>query len=280
MLEQARSLRDRLHGRGSALLIDLHYGAVLRDFGDYTQALAVLEPALAEYKTQLAGDAELRTDVVVGENHLAQLWLLLGDAQRAEACMASDDAVTGTRFRARRAALLLRAARARGLFDECRLAVTQQLADELPPSFNRTLTELELVRGLDPAAAEARLAELCEEPVLRERPGLRMHALALRAEALRRLGQVDSALACADEILELDERFMPFDMDPVSVWSAAHAALRDAGQDSRARAVAEKAERWLHATAKNGVPPAALDSFVRWHAAACRAMGIRPLPAQ
>lgn len=244
------------------------------------QSLAVLEPALAEYKAHLAGDAELRTDVVVGENHLAQLWLLLGDPQRAEAWMASDDAATGTRFRARRAALQLRAARARGVVDERRLAVTQQLAGELPPSFNRTLTELELVRGADPATAEARLAELCEEPVLRERPGLRMHALALRADALRRHGQGERALACADEILAVDERFMPFDIDPVSVWAAAHGALRDAGQASRARIVAEKAERWLHATAKNGVPPAALDGFVRHHAAACRAMGIRPLPSR
>ncbi len=280
VLEQARGLRDRLHGRGSALLIDLHYGAVLRDLGDYAQALAVLEPALAEYKAQLAGDAELRTDVVVGENHLAQLWLLLGDPRRAEACMVSDAAATGTRFRARRAALMLRASRARGPVDEGRLAATRQLAGELPPSFNRTMTELELMRVADPAAAEAALAALCKEAVLRERPGLRMHALALRVEALRRLGQGDLALACAEEILELDERFMPFDIDPVSVWSAAHAALRDAGQAARARAVAEKAERWLHATATNGVPPTALDSFARQHAAACRAMGIRVLPTQ
>ena len=73
---------------------------------------------------------------------------------------------------------------------------------------------------------------------------------------------------------------MPFDIDPVSVWAAAHAALLDAGQATRARAVAGKAERWLHAAAKRGVPPAALDSFARRHAAACRAMGITPLPAQ
>ncbi len=133
-------------------------------------------------------------------------------------------------------------------------------------------------RIADPAAAEVRLAELCDELVLRERPGLRMHALALRVDALRRLGQGERALACAEEIVELDQRFMRFDIDPVAVRAAAHAGLLDVGQARRVRAMAEKVERWLQATAKNGVPPTALDSFAHRHAAARRAMGIRPLP--
>jgi hypothetical protein len=113
-----------------------------------------------------------------------------------------------------------------------------------------------------------------EQPALRERPGLRMHALALRIEALRRLGNSGEALACADELVRLDESYIPFDIDPVSVWAAAYGALADVGELARARAIATKAESWLVATSKTGVPTDARGSFARFHAASCRTMQI------
>ncbi len=280
VLVQARALRDRLHGRGSAWIIDMHYGSALRDLGDYAQALAVLEPTLVEFETQIVADTELRTDIVMCENHLAQVWLALGQPERAEALLASDASSIDTRFRARRAALRVRAASARGVSDDARIAVVRALAGELPESFTRTLAELDLLREVPPDAAEARLAQLCELPVLRERPGLQLRVLALHADVLRRLGRSEAALECAERLLQLDADFMPYEAEPVGLWASAHAALTEAGQPDRARVVAEKARRWLHATAANHVPAKARESFARFHAAACRAMRIAPPPLQ
>ena len=281
VLAQARELRDRLHGRGSTWIIDMQYGSASRDLGDYAQALAVLEPTLVEFRTQIVADAELRTDIVMCENHLAQVWLALGQPDRAEALLASDASAVDTRFRARRAALLVRAAAARGVRDTERIAAAEALARELPESFARTLTELDTLRHAAPEAAEARLAQLSAPPLLSalsERPGLHMRLLALRADVLRQLDRTQAALACAEQLLRLDADFMPYDAEPVSLWASAHAALTDAGRPDRALVVAERARRWLHEIAR--VPSIARESFARRHAIACRAMGIAPPPTQ
>lgn len=276
VLVEGRALRDRLHGRGSSLLIDVHLGSTLRDLGDYTQALALLEPAHAEFQAQLAGDAELRTDVVICEHHLAQLWLALGQPARAAAFLESDADSCAVLFQARRAALRLRAARARGADDPAVAAAAQRLIGQLRPSFNRMMAELELSRGLDPGAAVAMLAALCASPGMRERPGLHMHALALLARALRESDRHAEAKECVEELLALDATFMPYDIEPPEVWAVAHAVLDDAAEHARAAAMAEKARQWLQATAERGVPAEARESFLRRHAASCRAMGIGP----
>jgi uncharacterized phage protein gp47/JayE len=69
---------------------------------------------------------------------------------------------------------------------------------------------------------------------------------------------------------------MPYDIEPPEVWAVAHAVLDDAAEHARAAAMAEKARQWLQATAERGVPAEARESFLRRHAASCRAMGIGP----
>ena len=274
VLVEAKALRDRLHGRGSSMLIDLHLGSALRDLGEYAQALALLEPALAEYRAQLGGDDDLRTDMVMCENHLGQLWISLGQPDRAEACLASNVDSTELRFRVRRTSLQLRAARARGVSDRVRAARLRELADELPPAFNRMMAELELARGAAPEAAASQLAALCVSPAMHERPGLRLHALALHARALKRLGRREEARKCVETMLALDVHFMAFDADPPEIWAIAHAVLVDAGETAAAAGVAEKAAHWLRAAIAGGVPAESRQSFARRQADACRAMGL------
>ncbi len=274
VLVEAKGLRDRLHGRGSSLLIDLHLGSVLRDLGEYKQALALLEPALVEHRLQFGTDSDMRTDMAMCENHLAQLWISLGQPDRAEACLASDIDSIELRFRARRASLLLRAARARGVNDPARVARLRDLTDQLPPVFNRMMAELELARGSEPDVAAAQLALLCATPAMQQRPGLHLHALALLARALHRLDQREAASDCVAAMLALDENFMAFDVDPPEVWAIAHAVLTDAGKVADAARVADKAARWLRATVTVGVPAGARESFARRQADACRAMGL------
>lgn len=274
VLIEGRALRDKLHGRGASALIEVHLGSVLRDLGDYTQALGVLETALVDYQTQLIGDAEMRTDVVICEHQLAQLWLLLGQPARAEACLDSDATATAPMFQARRATLRLRAARARGANDAALLATLRELTQGLRPSFNRMMAELELCRGVEPGPAAAELAALSNTPAMHERPGLRMNALALRAQALRETGDVAEARECVDALLILDERFMPYDVAPPDVWAIAYAVLADAGDGARAAALAEKATAWLRATAEHNVPAEARQTFLLRHENSCRTMGI------
>ena len=278
VLVEAKALRDRLHGLGSSMLIDLHLGSALRDLGEYAQALALLEPALTEYTAQFGADGGLRTDMVMCENHLGQLWISLGRPDRAEACLASDVESTELRFRTRRASLLLRAARARGVDDPARAARLRELTAELPPAFNRMLAELELARGAPPDAAADQLAALCASPAMHERPGLRLHALALHARALQRLGQRGAARERVAEMLGLDAHFMVFDADPLEVWAIAHGVLLDTGETVAASAVADKAGRWLRAVVEGGVPGEARESFARRQAEACRALGLAQEP--
>ena len=277
VLVEAKALRDRLHGLGSSMLIDVHLGSTLRDLGHYTQALALLEPALADYAVQLGADGGLRTDMVICENHLGQLWISLGEPDRAEACLASDVESTELRFRARRASLLLRAARARGVNDPARAARLHELTIELPLAFNRMMAELELARGAEPDVAANQLAALCAAPAMHERPGLHLHALALHARALHRLGRLEEARERVAAMLVLDAQFMVFDADPLEVWAIAHALLLDAGESATADAVAEKAAHWLRAALDSGVPADTRDSFARRQAEACRAMGLHRL---
>ncbi|MEO8525327.1 MAG: AAA family ATPase [Caldimonas sp.] len=274
VLIEGRALRDKLHGRGSSALIEVHLGSALRDLGDYRQALGVLETALAEYQTQLIGDAEMRTDVVICEHQLAQLWLLLGQPERAEACLQSDASATAPMFRARRATLRLRAARARGANDEALLASSRELTLGLRPSFNRMLAELELCRGAEPRWAAAELAMLSDTPAMNERPGLRMTALALRARALREMGNLGEARVCVEALLILDERYMPYDAAPPDIWAVAHAVLTQLGDRPRAAALADKATAWLRATYAHGLPEEARQTFLRRHETSCRAIGI------
>lgn len=256
VLDEAAALRDRLHGRGTSLILDLHRGAALRDLGRYREALALLEPAVAEYRTQLAADGELLTDLVIGENHIAQLWLVLGRPDRAEAALAADTSSTELRFRMRRSTLLLRAARVNGRRDERLLAAVGEGVAAAEPSFARHLAELELLRACEPAPALLRLAALCEYAVQAERPGLLMHALSLRAALARRAGDAAQALACVRQLLQLELRFLPFDLDPVEMWTTESAVLAEAGDVAGAAASELRKAHWLQSLQAPGSPGA------------------------
>jgi DNA-binding SARP family transcriptional activator len=264
-LVEATVMRNRLHGSGSGLILDVNLGAVMRDLGKYKDALAVLEAALAQYRAQLAIDGEF-TDLVLCENHLAQLWLLLGRADLAGAMLASDAASTSARFRLRRATLRLRAARIAGRSHGNSPADLLALLEECDPaSPHSILGELELSRAMDPSSALERLSALGAIPVMAERPGLRMHALTLIAKAARATGEASRARAYVQELQDLESRFMPFDMDPMETWRTMQAVLTDTGDLSGSALVGRRISSWLQSIHHAGLPVGTERSYALLH---------------
>jgi len=54
VLSEATALRDRLHGRGTSLILDLYLGAALRDLGRYCESVAMLESHPARRRRRAA----------------------------------------------------------------------------------------------------------------------------------------------------------------------------------------------------------------------------------
>ncbi|CAN5323114.1 hypothetical protein BH10PSE17_BH10PSE17_00720 [soil metagenome] len=264
-LVEAAALRDRLHSRGTGLLIDVNLGAALRDLGRYREALQMLEAVIVEYRSQLASDGEL-TDLVIAENHLAQLWLSLGRVDLAESSIDSDASKTDIRFRLRRLTLKVRASRIRGRRDESAQSALRALIDEAPFSYISMMGELELARALPARERLAHLASFCERPMLVERPGLLMHALTLMAGAAREHGDDQEARLHVDHLLAIGEACLPVDIDPVEMWRVMHAVLQGAADAAAAAGIRRSLQRsaaWLQSVRAPGLP----EDTERTHAA-------------
>lgn len=88
VLARERAMRKQRYGRsGSGIKIYIHLGAVLYALGHVDEAQAMLEAALAQMQTW--PDSEYRrTECLLAENHLAQMFMALGRAEAAAAVLA------------------------------------------------------------------------------------------------------------------------------------------------------------------------------------------------
>ena len=265
-LLEARQLRDRMHGQGSGLVIDLNLGAVLRDRGEYVEADRTLAAALAELRVRAEVDGDMRTDCVLAENHHAQMWLSLGQPGRALEAMGTDDAAIAVRFRVRRLALRLRAARMLGRSQAELLAQAEALSGAIESPFHRSLLELETARSLPDAQALAVFEQVLLEGVTRERPGLTLHAAARAAGAALALGELGRVRPCLDSMRPLLETCAPYDIDRAELWLMAAAVLESSGESAEAESLVEHGAQWLLATAMQ-LPVEWRDAFLQRHPA-------------
>ena len=188
---------------------------------------------------------EPATDLALTENHHAQMWLMLGLTDRALAVMRVDDSGVETRFRARRLALRLRAARLSGHDTSALEAAAATLLPGIESAFHRSLLELETLHSAAPHEAAAGFERLHAEPAVIERPGLRLHA-AVRAAAAR-LACGDTA--CAVEWIEAAKPAMaamatipPFDMSCEEPWLIARDVFAASGDEIAATNAQQRAE--------------------------------------
>ncbi len=212
VLTEARSRREALYGSGGAgVKIDIHLGAVLHELGRHDEARAMLQGAITELQRLPAADY-IRTDILLCENHLAQMAIALGQADAAAAALASDTDGLAERFVGRRLALRLRWQRCFGQVDGALVAALQALVARLASPFNRVLMELELARLLPPAEALAAYAALHDSPAARVRPGLQLHAAAMAADLARQAGDAPAQAHWLAAAQGLAATCQPFDM--------------------------------------------------------------------
>ncbi len=217
VLAQAREHRERLYGSsGSGIKIDIHLGAVLYEVGRVDEAQNMLEGAIAEMQRWPDNDYR-RTECLLTDNHLAQMFIALGRADAAAQVLAHDASGVADRFYGRRLTLRLRWQRLFGSVDPALVAELQAVAARVPSPFNRGLMALELARQLPPEDAAAAFEALHDSPVAVQRPGLQLHAAALAAQACARAGQVPAAQRWKQLVKALSERCAPFDMHPTEL---------------------------------------------------------------
>lgn len=224
VLTRARDTRERLYGsRGSGIKIDIHLGAVRYERGQTNEARALLEGAVAEIG-HWPDNEYRRTELLLAHNHLAQMFIALGQADDAARVLAHDATGVADRFYGRRLALRLRWQRRFGRPEPALRAELQALAARLASPFNRALMDLELARHLPPPAALAEFERLHDSPVAQQRPGLQLHAAALAASAARQAGSAAQAERFAAEVMALKARCAPFDMHPTELAALQAAA--------------------------------------------------------
>jgi hypothetical protein len=212
VLTQARELRERLYGSsGSGIKIDIHLGAVLYECGEPFAAQTLLEGAVAEMG-HWPDNEYRRTECLLADNHLAQMFIALGRADDAARVLAHEATGVADRFYGRRLALRLRWQRCFGRVDAALVAELQALASRVASPFNRALVELELSRQQPPAQALQALEVLEASAVVQQRPGLQLHVAALACRAARGAGDEAQAARHAALGQNLLQRCEPFDM--------------------------------------------------------------------
>lgn len=255
VFEEALTLRDRLHGGLSRTMLDVNLAAVLRDLG---------ELALADQRfTEIADDMratvgasldEPATDLAITENHHAQLWLLLGRPDRALALMRADDAAIDPRYRLRRLALRLRAARLTG--DDARALVDagRALLGGIDTSFHPALFELEALRSRPPREGRAGFERLHRAPAVIERPGLRLQASLLAADAALQSGDVTTASRWAQSAEAAMASVQPYDMSVDEAWRIVERVRAASGGPDEAAAAGRRADAAI-ASVVDQLPP-------------------------
>jgi hypothetical protein len=273
VLQQAADLRDHMHGRGSALLIDVNLASVQRDLGEYTAAQRSFEGVVDEL-TRLADGGDKHTDLVMTANHLAQMWLSLGQPARALALLAGDDGDVALRLRARRLALRLRALRQQGGHDVALLAQAQALLPAHESPFHHALLALEIAAALPPDQALEVALGLLPASAVRERPGLHLHVAARAAGAALALGRVAEAQALAAQALPLLASAAPLDIDRAEVWHTLACVHQAAGRPAAAAALLQEGAQWLRDTAHRGVAPEERNAFLHGQPAHARLLAM------
>lgn len=232
ILEAATRLRDRLHGGLAPNVLDINLACVLRDLGEFALADERFTAiAAATRKALQKSTDEPATDLALTENHHAQMWLMLGMSHRALAVMQVDDSSVDARFRARRVALRMRAARICGQDISELEAMAAALLPEVESAFHRSLFEMEVLRSAMPLQAADGFKRLWAERAVIERPGLRLHAAVRVAAALLACGDTAGALGWIEAAEPAIDGVVPFDMAHEEPWLIAAEVFAASGKN-------------------------------------------------
>ncbi|MEO6895721.1 MAG: hypothetical protein ABI218_03650, partial [Caldimonas sp.] len=247
----------------SRTMLDVNLAAVLRDLGEFGLADERLRQICDDMRaTWIASPDEPATDLAITENHHAQLWLMLGRPDHALALMRADDGGIDPRFRLRRLALRLRAARLRGGDTSPLDQAGQALLEGIDSSFHPALFELEALRLRPAAEALAGFERLQGAPAVAERPGLQLQAALLASDAALRVGDLARARRWIESARLAMAEVPPYDMDSDEAWRIAARVFAGIGESDDAATAARDGDAAIAAVAKR-LPPAWRTDYLR-----------------
>jgi tetratricopeptide (TPR) repeat protein len=257
---RAVSLNERLGTAGGtaggATLLNL--AAASAATGRYERALALFEQADAAFAS-----AENDAYRFAGENHLASMYLHLGQPARAlQTLRTAPEAAQGS-SRLRRLLLRARIARFLGQPDQDWMRQAQAAAAQSHEMSMGLLLDLDAAMALPAAAAAARIEEVAEQAQAHEYEAIALRARLLRIEAGLRDGATPVPPAELDAVAAQLESRQPMDTYlPEAHWIVAR-AWAGRGEARQATASLELAHRWIIETALPHVPQPMRESFLQ-----------------
>ncbi len=233
----------------------MNLAVIAAQLGEFREALSLLERALTALRAR--GSALW---VHTAENHFAAVWLVLGQAARAQPLLATTVPESMASTYARRQQLRSRSLRlsgqdGRGVLE----AAIEATRSRLKPRMLYAL-ELDLSRWLDPPhalpmiRAVRRRAEAHDE-------GAAMHALLREVDVLADLDP-DRAAGLADELLRTSEITWATDAYRPELWLVAARAKRAAGLTSEADQLALRGRHWVEAVRGVHLDPPLHQGFI------------------
>lgn len=272
LARRAHAMNDRLGDVvGLQPMVNLmNIGMFATHVGEYREALRALEQALDGLRRSGS-----RMWIGTAENHLAALWIALGQPARASQLLASDAAEGIPSTRSRRQMLLGRIERLRGADPRSRLMQTlAELAPLAKPRLQFGL-QLELSRELPAVEALALLRGVQRAAAAIEYEGVVLYALTREVEVLTPRDP-DHAATLASQTLERTAGCWPLDGHLPELWLVCAQALAAAGRRDEATAVAQRGRAWLEAAARDHIDPPLRAAFLERNPIHAQLLAWRP----
>jgi tetratricopeptide (TPR) repeat protein len=258
LAERAYQVRERLGDVNSvpASAVDSQLGQLLMAAGQFGRALHHCEAAANYFRG--VGHAPW---LAVVENHLADIWLVLGQRGRAQQALSPLGSGVLKATRGRRLIVEARIERAAGRSGRTKLQAALEFLGASEPHL-RLLSELEL--SLELPAQEA--ADLCLQLQARaeeiEHLGIVFKLRVLRASHLLRAGKAADASALMHGVGPISSAAGPWDMYLPEAWWIAFRVFDADDDPSAATDALRRAVTWVNETALPNVPAACADSFL------------------
>jgi len=200
------------------------------------------------------------TWVAVARNHRADVLLNLGQVARARQALPADDAVLLRPTRARRLIVAARIERALGHSPLPLLTQSIAVLGPVGDPYMRLLAQIDALHAQDGAEAAEAALELEAEAQRIEHLAVATKARWYRADALRRAGRIDDALALVRLARTEFATTQPWDMYIAETWAIERRVCLDAGDAGTARTALRAALAWIEAALAD-VPDEFRDSF-------------------
>ena len=255
--QRAQRLSERLGDVAGipAGALHIHLGLLSACSGRLGSALRHFDSA-----HELFVKAGQNTWVAVARNHRADVLLNLGQVARARQALPADDDALLRPTRARR--LIVAAHIERALGHSPLPLLTQAIAVLGPVGdpYMGLLAKIDALRAQDPAEAAEAALELEAQAQRIEHLAVATKARWYRADALRRAGRIDDAVALVRLARAEFATTQPWDMYIPETWSIERRVGLDAGDAEAARVALRGGLAWIEA-ALGDVPEEFRDSF-------------------